>query len=311
MIRNIVSLLFICFSLSLFAQINDADSTVQVISYWDKNEKQTYLITSTSIKVENDVDTTENEVISYKIDVEVIDSTENSYTIKWTGYDIETAGIEDKVMEEIVKATSNYEIIFKVTEMGEFVELLNLEDIKKEYEKAFKLIREGYKDLEGIDLVIDAVERNLLTDEVIITGSTELINHFHMFHGMKYKLGEEINAVVPKPNALGGEPFDAHMTVLLDDIDVENDLYIMRMWQNVDEKQLTDAVIQFYQNLTKEFGVDEEVGEILGSLPKLINQTRVATQLHGSSGWPIYSIMTTEIVLGNELKIEEVEIEIL
>lgn len=309
MIRNIVSLLFICFSINLFAQINEADSTVQVISYWDKNEKQTYLITSTSIKVENDVDTVENEMITYKVDVEVVDSTANSYTIKWTSYDAVIEGIENEIMKKAIEATSSSEVIFKITELGEFIEILNLEDIKKEYEKAFGVIKESFKDVEGMDLVINAIERSVMTDEIIRGSVGKLINQFHMFHGVKYKLGEEVNAVVKQSNMLGGEPFDAHMTVLLDNIDVENDLYIMRMWQNVDEKQLTDAVFQLLRNVNKELGIEDN--DIFEGLPKAINQTRVASQIHGSSGWPIYSIMTTEVVMGNTFKIEEEEIEIL
>lgn len=181
------------------------------------------------MKIKDEIDTTEHEIVSYKVDMEVIDSTENSYTIKWRTYDINTDFVEEEMMKEIYQFTGNATILFKTNELGEFEEILNVDEIRQSTKKGFDFIRKKFNDIEGMDAVIDNLEKQFTSDEVIQSNSAEMINLLLSFHGVKYKLGEELNVVTQQANMLGGDPFDSHMTVLLDDIDVENDLFIMRM----------------------------------------------------------------------------------
>ena len=80
--------LIILFALSLLftpiiAQINKPDSSVQVVSYWNKHDKQRYTITEESYQVKNVADTTKRQLFTYDVDIEVMDSTADSYSIKW------------------------------------------------------------------------------------------------------------------------------------------------------------------------------------------------------------------------------------
>ena len=76
MIKTTFLVLLSLISLQLFAQINMEDSTVQVVSYWDKGEKQNYAISLEKIKLK-DGDTTAKELITYEVEVSVIDSSKN------------------------------------------------------------------------------------------------------------------------------------------------------------------------------------------------------------------------------------------
>ena len=69
-------------SSNLFSQISIKDSTVQVIGYWSKYDKQSYDVTYEKYKVKNK-DTISRELMKYEVDVKIIDSTANSYTIEW------------------------------------------------------------------------------------------------------------------------------------------------------------------------------------------------------------------------------------
>lgn len=57
-------LLTICFltTFTTFGQIHLEDSTVQVIGFWDKNEKQNYAVSLEKIKIKG-ADTTSREMI--------------------------------------------------------------------------------------------------------------------------------------------------------------------------------------------------------------------------------------------------------
>lgn len=74
------SLIF-CFSIDIFGQINMQDSSVQVVGYWNKNETQSYTITDEKYKVQNG-DTTAREFYKFDVDITIIDSTADSYTIE-------------------------------------------------------------------------------------------------------------------------------------------------------------------------------------------------------------------------------------
>ena len=65
------------FATSVFGQINMEDSTAQVISYWSIGEKQSYSMSLQKIKLEG-TDTTENVLMTYDVDISVIDSTAQS-----------------------------------------------------------------------------------------------------------------------------------------------------------------------------------------------------------------------------------------
>ena len=67
---------------SAFGQINMEDSTAQVISYWSIGDKQSYSMSLQKIKLKGP-DTTENVLMTYDVDITVIDSTENSYLVEW------------------------------------------------------------------------------------------------------------------------------------------------------------------------------------------------------------------------------------
>ena len=98
------------------------------------------------------------------------------------------------------------------------------------------------------------------------------------------------------------------MTVSLDEMDALNDYSILRMWQTANSAQLS----RFAQNLIKEVAreMNVDVKESLQNISPMINETRIASQIHGSTGWIIYSTQTTEVSLDNVLNLEEITIEL-
>jgi len=74
--------IILLFSIKTFGQISVKDSTVQVVGYWLKLEKQSYNISYEKLKIKNK-DTISRELMKYEVDLKVIDSTQNSYTTEW------------------------------------------------------------------------------------------------------------------------------------------------------------------------------------------------------------------------------------
>lgn len=186
--------------------------------------------------------------------------------------------------------------------------MLNWEEQQKEAKEIFSQLKESFSDLKEIYPMIDGMEKQYSSKESVELLTVKLFNQFFTFHAGKYTLGEEINAEVKAANFYGGEPFDAYVTVSLDEIDAENDFSVLRFSKITDEKQLLDATTKYIKKLGESMGVDMEKENI--NLPHPLNEVRQASQIHGSTGWPIFSVYTTEVTMGNVYKIDTTTIDI-
>ena len=79
--KAILSSLLVCIVTTLSAQINLNDSTVQVVAYWSKGDSYDYLYDYYKYNIQGK-DTISWERTISKINITVIDSTENSYTLQ-------------------------------------------------------------------------------------------------------------------------------------------------------------------------------------------------------------------------------------
>ena len=77
---KLLTLLFLASAFTTSGQINMADSTAQVISYWEKGEIQNYSITSENTRLKGS-DTTSHKRVTYEVEITVLDQTDQSYTL--------------------------------------------------------------------------------------------------------------------------------------------------------------------------------------------------------------------------------------
>ena len=238
---------------STFGQINMADSTVQVVGYWDKNEKQSYLITLEKLKILNE-DTTSREFWRYEVDITVVDSTSDSYTIDWHyhDYDIQTS---DDLINKVASISEDMTITIKTDELGTVKEVVNWEEIQAYIYKGTAILREELKDIPNMEKFITQMESMYSSKEMIQAVATKDIQQFYTFHGGKYLLGEEISAMVKSPNLYGGEPFDTDLIVWLDEIYPEDNNSILRMKQTIDSEQLTKTTFDYLTSVASTMDV--------------------------------------------------------
>ena len=288
----------------LFAQINMADSTVQVVSYWDKGEKQNYTITLEKIKLKGE-DTTSKELISYDVEVSVTGATKNSYTVQWDYKNFKTND-KNELTQELSKINKNMQVIYKTDEMGGFIEVINWKEIRAYNQKAMAVLRKKFGTAPEIEKMLKQIENSFSTKEAIEAASIKDIQQFHSFHGGKYKLHEEISDKIKVPNVLTNIPFDADYSLYLDEINETDNNYIIRSSQVVDSTQLMDATFQFLSNLAKSMNIKAPKKE---DIKGLSNDIQLASRIHGT-GWVVYSIQTTTVNSDNQSNIEERIIEV-
>lgn len=296
--------LFILLSVKIFGQINMTDSTAQVIGYWDKNEKQSYIVTQEKYKIK-DSDTTSRDFYKYAVDITIVDSTANSYIIDWFYKDYEIQS-ENALIQKLASVTNDMNVRVRTNELGVFQEVINWKDVRDYILKGTRLLKKETKDIPNMDDFIEQLEGMYSTKESIELGAVKEMQQFYTFHGAKYEYGNEYNADMKVASLYGGEPFDTKMTVWLDELNPDDNNFIIRMNQTVNAEQLTNATFDYLVKMAETLKMPAPKRE---DIPQVSNDTYTASRIHGS-GWIIYSIETKETKAEDQTNIEERVIEI-
>lgn len=296
--------IFFLISTSLFGQINLKDSTAQVIGYWGMQEKQSYDVSFEKLKIEKN-DTLSRELIKYEVDISVIDSTENSYTIAWLykNHKIET---ENEWIKKLNSITDNITVTIKTDEFGAFIEVVNWKEIRDYLVKITETLKNEIKEVPGYEKILSNIMNTYATKESIEANAIKDVLQFYKFHGVNYSLGEELTGKMQTANNYGGKPFDTEVWYMLDEIDGEDGNSILKSNEVIDSDQLTDATYKMLkENKTfgKEFPSRKE-------FPPVTHITDTASRIHGDSGWVLYSVETKQIKVDEIVNIEERIIEI-
>jgi hypothetical protein len=296
--------IIILFSSTLFGQINPKDSTVQVIGYWSKQEMQSYNVSYEKIKIKSK-DTISRELMKYEIDIKVIDSTENSYTIEWLykNYSIDT---DNELVRKLTSIANDISVKIKTDEFGAFIEIVNWEEVRDYLTKVTETLKNELKDVPNYEEIIANVMNIYSSKESIEANAIKDVFQFYLFHGVKYSLGEKLEGKLETTNNYGGKPFETDVNFSLDEINEVDGNSILRANQIINSEQLTDATYSYLKNL----GTFGEKFPPRNKFPSLTNETNTASRVHGETGWIIYSIETKEIKAEDTTNIEERIIEI-
>ena len=291
-------------SSNLFSQISIKDSTVQVIGYWSKYDKQSYDVTYEKYKVKNK-DTISRELMKYEVDVKIIDSTANSYTIEWfyKNYSIDT---ENELVRKLTSIANDISVKIKTDEYGAFVEVIDWEEVRDYLEKVTEKLKVELKDVPNYKEIIANVMSIYSTKESVEANAIKDALQFYKFHGVKYKLGEELTGKLETSNNFGGKPFETDVQYSLDEINETDGNSILRSNEIINSEELTDATY----NYLKKSGTFGDKFPPRNKFPSLTNETNTASRIHGETGWIIYSIETKTVTAEETTNIEERIMEI-
>lgn len=145
MLRKIYSLAVLgCLAIALNAQIEPSDSTMQVVGYWSKGEKQNYSVTQNKFKL-NKADTVSKETMTFNVQVTILDSTDKNYKIEWLYSNYKATGNQqsNQLLAELISLYNNMKIIILTNEMGEFQSVENWKDIQTAMNQAIDIMKKN------------------------------------------------------------------------------------------------------------------------------------------------------------------------
>lgn len=289
---SVLVLLLLC-SFSIFGQINPEDSTVQAIAYWDKGDIYNYKVINKSTQLKNGEIVSSDSVV-YNVELSVLDSTANSYTMQWLYKNNANKGLK---------------VIYKTNELGEFEEVLNWAEIRDFVNNAANSILQGFKKGEINDESLNKQENEITstfsTKEAIESVGVNEIIQYHMFHGITYKPGDYMEGEIEVPNVLGSKPFTANTYFGLEEI-VSDEEYLLKSVQSIDKEQLMVATLEYLKKLSESAGKSFDMEAVRNM--QFENETTTYSALH-DSGWIIYSIMQKVVTNGDITIINECSIE--
>ncbi len=286
-------------SLTLSAQILPEDSTIQVIGYWSKGEKQSYAVTYDKYKVSGK-DTTNRMLVSYDVNITVKDSTEKTYLIEWyyTNFSVDTDNI---LVKKIMSVSENVPVLLKTDEFGAILEVANWKEVRNRTKKAFDILKKELKKIPGAEDLLGPAANGYSSKEAVEANAIKDAIQFYTFHGAAYTLNEKLGGPMQFANNLGGKPFDGTLEVMVTGLDEENDFAEIEMMQVIDSKQLTDVTYDYIKKLA---GSNKSLPK-RKDYPEMSNQTETFTRVHGSSGWIIASRETKIVSTGESSNVEE------
>lgn len=302
--KKLLTALFLIIGLTTFGQINMADSTVQVITYWDKGEKQNYTVTLDKMHIVG-ADTTSRDITSYDVEVTVLKQTDQSYTIEWLYKNTKTNNT-DPLTQKLINVTNEMKVIFKTDEFGRFKEVVNWKEVRGYIRKAVKTLSKDFSTTSEINKALKQITATYTSKKAIESISIKDIQQFHTFHGSIYKLGEIYEGQIKAPNLFGTEAFDSDVTLYLDEINEAENNFIIRSKQEINKEQLADAVFDHLSKTAKTLNAAPLKRE---NLTELKNETYINSLIHGT-GWLIYSVKTVIVTFDNTTTVEEQTIEL-
>lgn len=281
--RIYIFLFILIFPWLAYTQINRADSTVQVIAYWSKGEKHSYNLSYDKFKVVG-TDTLTTQDIKYKADFTVIDSTSSGYLIEWKYRDYSFGNVTGKEIEQngmgsIIKVFEKTPILFLTDQNGSFIELKNWEEVRDKFKSVVEIAKNTLK----LPEEYTAFTSNL-TREHIEELTIKDVQMFCMFYGLKLNLGVPIEKQFDSGNETTG-PIISDISLLLQEIDFEEELYNISFYQNYDQAAIQKSLASLLSPLLS--GVLDKKGLDAVATIKFKSFEDFYTGIFHDSGWPV------------------------
>ena len=303
--RGLLTIILTAVVSTSFGQINMNDSTAQVIGYWNKGDKQSYAMQLQKIKLKV-TDTTANEIMTYNVDITVIDSTENTYVIEWY-YRNFKSNTENELMKKLAASSEDIKVLIETDELGSIRRVLNWKEVGKHMEKTLHPLEKEFANIPQVKKMIKQMLSMYTTEQGVFSAAIQDAQQFYTYHGAQYTLNELLEGQLKVPNMYNqNEPFDSQLKISLDELNPNDNNYVISSSQEVDSEQLTSVTFEYLKNFSKSMGTPEPKKKDIG---QLTNLTTTASRIHGS-GWVIYSIQTKTVESPGATNIEERIIEI-
>ena len=261
--KHLFLMLITIFTMPLFGQVDT--TKVPFVAYWSVGDSYNFKISKTKQQWKEDK-LTKDEQKSQVVNFTVIDSTETSYTISWS-YENDL-GNTYQIPEELLEKFSKYqmtEVKYKTSEVGEFLEILNWEEIRAimngMFDDMIELLGKNDKiQQNAIDELMQPLRQVYSSKQGIEQLVLKDIQYFHFLMGLEYNITEPILYEDEFPNMFGGKPIKADGKMYFKDVDFEEGFCTVKQEVVLDPEDTKEVIKQMFKQMKLK---DRELKKIL------------------------------------------------
>lgn len=189
-----------------------ADSTVQIVAYWQPGDKYSYNCERSEKEVNAQGDTTSRNYSTEIMEFEVVGMTDEAYQLKLTYRDAEYSDEFTQTLHDLTsKINGPMSVLFSTDRHGALMSIDNLDSLVEQYAKCVGPLSEFIaqsltsEELEGFDLegYSNQLLASLANPQTIQTVILDDIGRLFFFHGARlepgqtYTMEEPLNFFIP------------------------------------------------------------------------------------------------------------------
>ncbi len=298
---------------SVFSQVDT--TVVPFVSYWSLGDSYDFKITKIKKQWKSD-ELVKNDSGSYNVNFLVQDSTATSYTIKWSyRTNLSELGLPPEILPNLSKIEKT-DVIYKTSEVGEFLEIENWEEISAQMtsivNEVIELMSKEYGDdfgetMKSMRPFLEIYESQEGIEQLVL----KELQYFHFPFGLEYSVDQPILYQEELPNMLGGDPIPADVKLYFAKVDFENEYCELVKEMTVNSEGAKNMIMSFLARLDMD---KKEMKEIFDEALFEINDVNIFKYYY-YPGVPLEITSTREIIfkLGTDesKKVEISRIELL
>ena len=247
MILKFLGLFVTAFSLST-TSYGQTENSVDVTPHWEKNETHSVIIKSTTTDNNNGKD--QNFLSTFDAMFIVKEASDSGYNVEWTYTNAKLADNEPVLENQIVAKLLNTKLLIKLSDVGKFVELVNVDEVKIITNKVVDELIANSATNPTMNAQYKSAKQLIASKQGLEIAILKQIKFYNFSFGYNYKLNFIQTNNIKFPNPLGGQPFDAVEKVQLTKLDTKNSVCTIETNKVIDGKTLKTVVIDYVKKAT-------------------------------------------------------------
>ena len=240
--------LFVSAFILTIVSYGQTENSVDVIPHWKNNETHTVKIKSTT--TDNNNGNAQNYLSTFDAKFIVKAATDTGYKVEWIYTNIKLADNDPVLENHIIGKLTNTKLLIKLSDVGQFVELINADEVKVVANKAVDELIASSATNPTMNAQYKAAKQLIASKQGLEIAILKQIKIYNFSFGFNYKLNFVQTNNIKLPNPLGGQPFDAIEKVQLTKLDNKNSICTIETNRIIDGKILKTSVIDYVKRAT-------------------------------------------------------------
>lgn len=237
---------------NLFGQVDT--TKVAFVSYWSIGDSYNFKVSKFNQQWKEGI-LTKDEKQEYVANFTVIDSTETSYTIRWS-YENDL-GNTFKIPEKLHDRFSKYkitEIEYKTSEVGDLIEILNWKEVGENMNRMFDDIvevlgEEDEKKKATLKTAMQPFKEVYSSKQGVEQLVLKVLQYFHFPLGVEFDITEPLFYDEELPNMFGGNPIKAKAKLYFEDVDFDESFCTVKQEMTLNPEDTIEILKEVFKKM--------------------------------------------------------------